>query len=112
MRITIKDQKEFNIQVNMYLDEYSFAEQDQDGFRIKETEFGPIAVKLDDDLKSQVYSIYMQKRDVTKNLEELHNRYNTTGLNTWSGKWNIDDFDMSWPLKELENRLEALTYPI
>lgn len=108
----MKDQKEFNLQVNMYLDEYSFAKPDRDGFRIKETEFGPIAVKLDDDMKSQVYSIYMQKRDVSKNLNELNKRYNTTRLNTWSGKWNIHDFDMSWPLKELENRLDALTYPI
>lgn len=112
MKNTIKNQKEFNLQVNMYLEEYSFAKPDRDGFRIKETEFGPIAVKLDDDLKSDVYSIYMQKRDVLKNLNELHKRYNTTGLNTWSGKWNIHDFDMSWPLKELENRLDALTYPI
>ncbi len=112
MRITIKDQKEFIIQAVSILDGYSFAEADRDGFRIKETEFGPIAIKLDDDLKSQIFSIYMQKRDVLKNLNELHNRYNTNGLNTWSGKWNIHDFDMSWPLKELENRLEALTYPI
>ena len=112
MRITRKDQKELNFQVNMCLDEYSFAKPDIDGFRIKETEFGPIAIKLDDHLKSPVYSIYMQKRDVLKNLNELNKRYNTNGLNTWSGKWNIHDFDMSWPLKELENRLEALTYPI
>lgn len=94
------------------MDDYSFGGADRDGFRIKETEFGPIAIKLDDDLQSQVYSIYMQKRDVLKNLQLLHLRYNTNGLNTWSGKWNIHDFDMSWTLKELENRLEALTYPI
>ena len=112
MKITIKDQKEFNLQSKMILDDYSFGEVDSDGFRIKETEFGPIAVKLDTDLKSEVFSIFMQKRDVLKNLNELHKRYNTNGLNTWSGKWNIHDFDMSWPLKELENRLEALTYPI
>ena len=112
MRITIKDQKEFNLQCKMILDEYSFSEPDIDGCRFKQTQYGPISVKLDDDLKSQIYSIYMQKVDVTKNLELLHLRYNTNGLNTWSGKWNIHDFDMSWPLKELENRLEALTYPI
>jgi len=112
MKVTVKDQKEFNLQCKMILDDYSFGEVEWDGFRIKETEFGPIAVKIDDDLKSQIYSIYIQKRDVTKKLNELHERYNTIGLNTWSGKWNIHDFDMSWPLKELENRLEALTYPI
>ena len=83
----------------MYLDEYSFAKPDRDGFRIKETEFGPIAVRWDADLKSQLYSIYIQKRDVSKNLNELHKRYNTTGLNTWSGKWNIHDFDIFIPFE-------------
>lgn len=111
-KITTKHQVVFYESCKRILEDYSFSDPDADGFRIKETDYGPIAVKIDDDLKSQVYSIYMQKRDVLKNLNELHKRYNTTGLNTWSGKWNIHDFDMSWPLKELENRLEALTYPI
>lgn len=111
-KITIKGQKAFNLQCKKILDAYSFGEVEQDGFRTKETKFGPIAVKLDDDLKSQVFSIYMQKRDVLKNLNELHNRYNINGLNKWSGKWNIHGNGMLWPLKELENRLEALTYPI
>ncbi|MBK9936692.1 MAG: hypothetical protein IPP05_21895 [Cytophagaceae bacterium] len=50
----------------------------------------------------------MQKRDVLKNLNELNKRYNTNGLNTWSGKWNIHDFDMSLAVERIRKQIRGI----
>jgi hypothetical protein len=107
--------KNFNTEAKKILIEYSCKSPKGRDYNLevfeKKTNYGNIKITLDHD-KSPVYTVYMRFEQESFNKIEFEKMFGFEGFNTWSYKWNLHTFTPAEALQVLENRLDALTYPI
>jgi len=105
---------DFLKQANKILSEYDCKPSTYLGYTMeRQTEYGLLYIRVDPEtMKGNLFSIYMKFAPEGFNKEEFMRAFLTDKFNQHSYKWNIHRTNKDIAIRDLENRLEGLTYPI
>lgn len=101
-KITIKQSRDFKIDADDIIEKFGGIPRSDAPYEwMVETIYGPLMINVDDNAKTEIYSIFMRFAFPEKSK-------NKVDCNPHSGKWNIHISDYNIALNELKNRLEEV----